>query len=90
MPRMNGEKRIRRKRSLLYKSTKCHYCPKILDMETATLEHIVPFYLCQINRLWNLVLACDECNQKQGTKFLKCSCRRCERARERFSLLAEG
>jgi hypothetical protein len=81
MPRMNGEKRIRRKRSLLYKSTKCHYCPKILDMETATLEHIVPFYLCQINRL---------CNQKQGTKFLKCSCRRCERARERFSLLAEG
>lgn len=44
----------------------CLYCPAILSVDTATLEHIVPLTSGGTNHLANLTLACELCNKKAG------------------------
>lgn len=56
----------RHRRRLLLRSPRCHYCGVELDMDTSTIDHVVP--LCR-GGTWdpeNLVLACDGCNNKKG------------------------
>ena len=47
--------------------TECFYCKEPLEPTNTHVEHVIPFgYICE-SELWNLVLACQECNcRKQG------------------------
>jgi 5-methylcytosine-specific restriction endonuclease McrA len=46
---------------------RCHWCSIQMRYPwTPTIEHMVPKSLGGSNRLENLVLACDWCNQKRG------------------------
>ncbi|KKL98875.1 hypothetical protein LCGC14_1820010 [marine sediment metagenome] len=47
---------------------KCTYCPQTLDMNTVTLDHIVPHCKGGPNKLSNLVAACSSCNTKRGSR----------------------
>lgn len=45
---------------------RCFYCNAGLSWETKTVDHVIPKSKGGPHRLWNLVLACQECNQKKG------------------------
>lgn len=45
---------------------KCCYCPRLLKVSTATLEHFVPRSLGGPNVLANMGLACERCNSAVG------------------------
>ena len=44
----------------------CMYCGKILDFDTATIEHIVPIVRSGFDGIANMTLACAECNLAVG------------------------
>ena len=44
----------------------CMYCGKILDADTATIEHIVPIARSGFDGKPNMTLACVECNRAVG------------------------
>jgi hypothetical protein len=45
---------------------RCCYCPAVLDVCTATIEHFVPITSGGTNHLANLSLACRGCNDAAG------------------------
>lgn len=47
---------------------RCCYCPTLLTLETATVEHFVSVTAGGTNHLTNLSLACGPCNEKAGHK----------------------
>ncbi|WP_269915569.1 HNH endonuclease [Acinetobacter sp. HY1485] len=64
-----------------YQKGKCFYCNKSISIEsnkknTCDVDHVIPMsiqyaskYDLQLNEVWNLVLACQECNRwEQGGK----------------------
>lgn len=51
---------------LLRKYNKCYWCPTLLTLETATIDHKVPLALGGLNNENNYVLACLPCNSKKG------------------------
>ena len=65
--RLSGERRRRLVRELLATSDRCHWCPKILTEETATLDHIITIADGGSNRKSNQVLACEPCNHERGS-----------------------
>lgn len=44
----------------------CCYCPALLDIETATIEHFVPVTSGGSSHMANLSLACEPCNKEAG------------------------
>ena len=46
---------------------KCFYCPADLTKTEAEIhvEHVIPFSYLKHNQMWNLVLACKDCNMKK-------------------------
>jgi hypothetical protein len=66
---------------------KCHYCgievesPKHMSaypggLRVASVDHIIPVYLKGPSELWNLVIACLDCNRKKSNRtyedFMRC------------------
>jgi 5-methylcytosine-specific restriction endonuclease McrA len=46
----------------------CHYCKKILDIKSITLDHLTPFSRGGLNVIENIAPACGTCNRSKGTK----------------------
>ena len=65
----------------------CHYCGVALSADTATLEHIVPRSIGGTHSPYNVVLACGPCNAKRADRLVACYCKRCHRARRKFTAL---
>lgn len=70
----------------------CHYCRERLShrIYRRTVDHVWPQSLGRIDALWNLVLACPDCNSSRGTDLDACSCSFCRVAIHLGSLLAAG
>lgn len=69
--KLDKARRARIKRSLTAKNgNHCHYCGRPLNNRTATIDHIIPRSRNGSNHLWNLVLACRQCNVKKGNSIL--------------------
>ena len=62
--RSGGYRSIKRK--MLAKNKKCHWCPKILTMDTATIDHVIPLHRDGLDNANNRVLACEPCNSRRG------------------------
>mgnify|MGYP000454046058 CR=1 FL=1 len=63
-----------------YQKGRCFYCYSPIsilsgDDNLADVDHFLPWTLCEqlpnVNGVWNLVLACKECNRGEGGKFAK-------------------
>jgi len=61
-----------------YQKGRCFYCYRPvridkLSSELADVDHFIPWmsrnYVSNINGIWNLVLACQQCNRGKGGKF---------------------
>lgn len=75
-PSKNRRKNITSARGALngYQKGKCFYCKEEMKVETGShvhVDHFLPFKLSQyfgetINGIWNLVLACAQCNGPSG------------------------
>ncbi len=64
--------RAMRKRMLHGRKTcKCHWCPTIIDLDTSTVEHIVPLARGGLDNPNNRTLACGPCNLKRGNSMLE-------------------
>lgn len=48
----------------------CQYCGKKLERKTATIEHVTPCAKGGLSTWTNCILACLECNQTKGNKYL--------------------
>lgn len=76
----------------------CHYCGKRMkfypnptaeqqrDPKRFTYEHIVPASMGGTWGMYNIVGACNACNQQKGNQYFKCFCEFCQMARVRFEL----
>lgn len=58
------------KRNLLQKCNLCKICNKELDIQTATIDHIIPLSRGGSNNYNNLQLLCFKCNQTKKDKLL--------------------
>ncbi|MGR5301633.1 hypothetical protein [Vibrio alfacsensis] len=63
-----------------YQKGRCFYCYDEVSIDKgatnlADVDHFLPWtakdYLDNVNGVWNLVLACQECNRGEGGKFAK-------------------
>lgn len=64
---------------------RCHYCHiEVIPVEAGTLDHIVPRGFGGPREQWNLVYACDQCNNDLRDSVRKCDCQKCVRALDRF------
>lgn len=71
-------KNTRRQKAALFgrkKKMPCTYCGKDLTKDTATLDHVKPVSQGGYQRLFNVTLACRNCNHRKGSmskdEFLK-------------------
>lgn len=48
---------------------KCHWCPTMIDIDTSTIEHIVPLARGGLDNSNNRTLACAPCNQKRANNM---------------------
>ncbi len=55
----------------------CHYCG---TARGATLDHIVPALYGGVYMFWNLVPACQKCNNAKGSDWPTCPCEKCQHA----------
>jgi hypothetical protein len=46
---------------------KCHWCPTIIDLDSSTLEHIIPLDRGGLDNDNNRTLACKPCNNRRGS-----------------------
>jgi CRISPR/Cas system Type II protein with McrA/HNH and RuvC-like nuclease domain len=52
---------------------RCIYCgssPIENNKTVLVLDHIIPYWYCKDNSIYNLVTACLDCNSSKGPKFL--------------------
>lgn len=52
-----------------FESSKCFYCGKKININKSEVDHFVPWSFIKDDNLWNLVLACPECNRSKGDKL---------------------
>ena len=54
-----------------YEEEKCFYCGKELHGRNRKthVDHFIPWSYIQTDNLWNLVLACDQCNMQKSDKL---------------------
>lgn len=48
------------------RKVKCHWCPTLIGLDTATIDHVIPLYRGGLDNANNRVLACGPCNHKRG------------------------
>ena len=63
--------------------TECHYCQRPF---ATTRDHIVPRSRLGADAWWNLVPACEKCNQKKSGDDTDCRCAFCNRAVMLFAM----
>lgn len=59
-------------RKILYQefeSKNCFYCGKPLRPDKIEVDHFIPWSFIKDDKLWNLVLACRDCNQDKNNKL---------------------
>lgn len=61
----------------------CCYCPTVLDMEAATIEHFMPITSGGNSHMANLSLACKPCNEEAGHMPVRAKIEMAIRNRER-------
>lgn len=61
----SGNSRDKRKK-MLKKIKKCHWCKKKLTIDTSTIEHVIPLAIGGLDNANNRTLACQPCNAKRG------------------------
>lgn len=49
----------------------CFYCKRRLNRFTRTIDHLVPLARGGLNRIYNRVYCCKECNNDKGDMTLK-------------------
>jgi hypothetical protein len=54
----------------------CHYCPA----PSANRDHIVPRARGGRDVPWNIVPSCVACNERKGSDWPTCQCRKCQHA----------
>lgn len=66
-----------------YKSRpkKCHYC----DNDSTSWDHIIPWNMQGRNAFFNMVPACESCQQSKANHFPTCECSKCVVAILRWS-----
>lgn len=47
-------------------SCKCHWCPAVIDIDSSTIDHVIPLARGGLDNANNRVLACQPCNVKRG------------------------
>lgn len=62
----------------------CHYCKKhctakINRPTSRTRDHVIPYSRGGACKLYNMVLACRECNEKRGNILNYCFCNFCQK-----------
>lgn len=77
VPKLTGVKAKRSKNSRTIRfrilrgaiTCKCHWCPTIIDLDTSTIDHVIPLGRGGLDNANNRVLACKPCNSKRGHKM---------------------
>ncbi len=52
-----------------FENKTCFYCGKILKPDKIDVDHFVPWSFIKDDNLWNLVLACPDCNRSKNDKL---------------------
>lgn len=52
-----------------FEERKCFYCGKDLKEGKIHVDHFIPWSFIKDDNIWNLVLACPECNMKKSDKL---------------------
>lgn len=69
-PKKNKPSRSQKhRRRLLAAYPFCHYCGLGLDMDTSTIDHVMPRSRGGTWHKGNLVLACAMCNRRKGCEM---------------------
>lgn len=69
------DERARNSRAIRFKmmngriSVPCHWCGKEIDLETSTIEHVIPLDRGGLDNANNRVLACSPCNTARGNSM---------------------
>lgn len=45
---------------------RCHWCPRYLAIDEATVDHRIPLHRGGLDNRNNFVIACEPCNQRRG------------------------
>jgi len=48
------------------KQVKCHWCPTMITLDEATIDHVIPLHRGGLDNANNRVLACEPCNNRRG------------------------
>ncbi len=71
----NKDERAGNSRAIRYKMlkgrtfVKCHWCDTMIDLNTSTIEHIVPLDRGGLENANNRTLACKPCNEGRGNSM---------------------
>lgn len=52
---------------LLLERNMCHYCKKYIELNNATIDHIIPSSKNGSNRIMNCVISCEKCNNNKSS-----------------------
>lgn len=52
-----------------FENKTCFYCGKQLSPDKIDVDHFIPWSFIKDDKLWNLVLACPECNRKKSDRL---------------------
>jgi len=69
--RSSNSRKIRKNLMRGRAQVKCHWCPTLIDLDTSTLEHIIPLDRGGLDNDNNRTLACHPCNNKRGNEMLE-------------------
>jgi 5-methylcytosine-specific restriction endonuclease McrA len=67
--RPSNPRKIRKRLLKGKKCVKCHWCPTIIDLDTSTLDHIIPLDAGGLDNDNNRTLACEPCNRARANKM---------------------
>ena len=68
---INKHAQLSRKNVFLRDHGECQYCFIKLTLSNSTIDHVVPKSRGGCHEWENVVLACEKCNQKKGSRLLK-------------------
>ena len=64
--RGKNSRSLRRKMLKGRMQCKCNWCDTMIDLDTSTVDHVIPLHRGGLDNANNRVLACRPCNQKRG------------------------
>ncbi len=67
--RSRNSRKLRKKMLKGRARCKCHWCETMIDLDTSTVEHVIPLDRGGLNNANNRVLACSPCNNKRGNSM---------------------